>query len=250
MNRYGIILIFVLGWNFGFTQFHSSERDSVLDAEIREKFYYKTKFVFDLSHERTLLTAGVNVKMNVLRIGVQYQKKYKFGLYYAISRTYETYEPIVPEVNNYQTNILGWGGFFEYVMIENYRWYLGTPFAFGQGWVSGLAFDEDNNRIAAHDYSTDRFGMFSLGANGGYNVNYWLGLYGGVGFRFTNGAGQQSTDRLTTPFYSYGVKVKIGHFFTTIFHHKRVLRMKSIYFKGKDSWPAKRFKKKNPEYYK
>lgn len=250
MKRWWTIFVLVLGWNFGFSQFHSSERDSVINAEIEHKFYYKTKFIFDLSHERTLLTPGVNVKMNVLRAGFQYKKNYKFGMFFAVSKMYETYEPVVSGVAKYETNILGWGGFFEYVLIENYRWYLGTPVALGQGWVSSTAFDENQKRVKEHDFSTDKFGMFSLGVNGGYNVNYWLGMYGGIGFRITNGAGPESSERLTTPFYSYGMKVKIGHFFTTVFHHKRVQRMKSIYFKDRDSWPAKRFKKKNPEYYK
>ena len=67
------------------------------------EFYYKTKFQVRLAHERTLLTRGIDVKINTLRMGFQFNRHYKVGLQGFVSRVYET-EPIdIPEVNYYNT---------------------------------------------------------------------------------------------------------------------------------------------------
>lgn len=231
-------------------QFYSSQRDSIQDVEILDAFYYKTKFIIDLTHERTLLNPGINVKMNVLRIGFQFMKNYKVGMYFAISKTYETYASEINDVALYETNLRGNGVFFEYVIIENYRWYLGASSTFGRGWVIGEAIDMNGIRLEQFDFETDKFGVFSIGVNGGYNVNYWLGMQGGVGYRFTHNASSNNKQQLTTPYYSAGLSMKFGHLLTTVFHHKRVQKMKSIYFKDKDSLFAKRFKNRNPAYFK
>jgi hypothetical protein len=188
--------------------------------------------------------------MNVLNLGFQLKKDYNFGMFFGLSKTYNTYLPAEIAVSHYETNIFAYGGYFEYVFLENYRWYFGVPISLGRGKVSGLAMDGNNKRISEYDWESANFGVFSMGVNSGLNLNHWLTFALGLGYRFTASANPETQDLLSTPFYTYGVKIKLGHFVTTTFHHKRVNKMKSIYFKDKDNWFANRFKNKHPEFYK
>ncbi|MGB0806924.1 MAG: hypothetical protein ACPGRC_09555 [Salibacteraceae bacterium] len=233
-----------------FAQSYYTERDSIEDNQIMQEFFYKTKFQVTLSHEKTLLTQGVNMKMNVLKIGIQYKKNYKMGMFFGISKAYRTYEPEASGVSYYETNVGAFGGYFEYVIIEDYRWYLGTPLSFGRGRVLGEAYNSNDNSVPNHDWESENFGMFSFGVNGGYNINYWLTLSGGLGYRFISNASANTDANFNTLYYTYGVKFKLGHLVTNVFHRKRVNKMRSIYFRNKDSWSAKRFKNKHPEFYK
>lgn len=227
-----------------------SERDSIEDAQIMQAFFYKTKFQVTLGHENTLITQGTRIRLNSLKVGLQMKQKYKFGLYFGFSRTYNTYKPENIEVAHYETNITGFGGYFEYVFIENYRWYMGIPFTLGNARVYGEAVDANGHNLPKYDWESERIGVYSLGLNGGYNINYWLTLTAGCGYRLTSNADHDTRQTLNTLFYNYGIKFKLGHFFTSVIHPKRVRKMKSIYFRNKETWPAKRFKSKYPEYFK
>jgi hypothetical protein len=215
-------MFLILGSSPIWAQSVYTERDSIEDAQVMEQFFYKTKFQVSLSHEKTLLAKGVDIKMNILKVGVQYRKNYKMGLYYGFSKSYNTYEPELPSVAHYETRILAFGGYFEYVFIEDYRWYLGAPVSIGRGKAVGIAYDVNNDELPYNNWESDNFGIFSMGANGGFNINHWITLSGGLGYRFTNSANPNSKKNLRTLFYTYGLKVKFGHLLTTVFHHKDV----------------------------
>ena len=115
-NIFGI-LIMLLSVH-GYAQFDSPLTDSLEEERIMKEFYYKTKFQVRLAHERTLLTKGIDVKINALRMGFQFKKHYKVGLQGFVSRVYQT-DPIdVPEVNYYNTAIVGYGAYFELSLIH------------------------------------------------------------------------------------------------------------------------------------
>jgi len=220
--------------------------DSIEEARIMNEFYYKTKFQVRLAHERTLLTKDVDIKINTLRVGFQFKRHYKVGLQGFISRNYQIEAIEEPEVSYYNAAIVGYGAYFEYVFIENYRYYLGAPVTLSTAWVSGLAHDQNDKRIDEYDWTSNKFGVFSLGASGGYSINYWLSIFAGLGYRFSFSKDQSENELLTTPFYSFGVRVQFGHFIKTVFNHQEVNKMKAIYFRDKNTWRAKKFKSKHP----
>jgi hypothetical protein len=240
-----IFTVFQIGL---FAQQSDSNRiqDSINDAKIINDFYYKTKFQVSLSNQRTLLTSGVDIKINALNIGFQFKHHYKVGIYGLLSDQYRLNHLETPGVAYYDGILLGYGAYFEYVLLENYRYYVGFPFTVSNAWVNAIAFDEGGNRLKEYQLSSDKFGMTSLGVSAGYNINYWLTFLTGVGYRaaFSNHAHENNL--LSTPFYTFGIKVKLGSFITTISRHKDVLKMKSIYFRDKDTWRGNKFKKRHP----
>ena len=238
-------ILFQLG---GFAQkSHSSNiQDSINDAKIINEFYYKTKFQVSLSNQRTLLTSGVDIKINALNLGFQFKHHYKVGIFGLLSNSYRLDQLEVPEVAYYEAVILGYGAYFEYVLFENYRYYLGFPFKVSNAWVGAQAFDENDKRLQEHNLKSNNFGMTSLGVSAGYNINFWLTFSTGVGYRVAFSEQDHENALLSTPFYTFGIKVKLGSFITTVSRHKEVLKMKSIYFRDKDTWRGRKFKKRHP----
>jgi hypothetical protein len=240
----GIILI-LLGLNVS-AQFDTSLYDSIEEARIMNEFYYKTKFQVRLAHARTLLTKEIDIKINTFRVGFQFKQHYKVGLQGFVSKTYQTESVDVPEVEYYNTAVVGYGAYFEYVFIENYRFYLGAPFSISQGWVRGEAINNNGKRASEYDWMTNKFGIISVGGTGGYSINYWLSVSAGLGYRFSFSNDRAENKLLTTPFYSFGIRVQFGHFITTVFKHQEVNKMKAIYFRDKDTWRGRKFKAKHP----
>jgi len=243
------LLFIAMGYaSLGWSQNYTSERDSIEDAEILHYFKYRTKLQFRIGHERTLLNTGVNVKLNTFRLGLQFKYRYKFGVIAFVSKRYNTVSQ-VPEVNYYKSAIVGFGIYGEYVFIDTYRFYLGAPVSFSSARVKSLAQDNSDNPLQQFDKFSDRFNVFSMGVTGGYNINYWLTLSAGLGYRYTYSTQQGERNRFNTPFYSLGLKWRFGQFVETIFQHKKVVRMKQAYFRNKDTWRANTFRKRHRELY-
>jgi hypothetical protein len=242
-----IIFILIIGSFEMYSQEYYPTQDSIEDAEVLDRFYAKTKFQLRLSHDRTLLTTGVNVKINTLKIGFQFKKHYKVGGTLFLSKTYTTQSELLPVGSSYSSNIVGYGAYFEYVILENYRYVVSVPFMVSRAWVGHLAYDENGNRTPSYDRLSSKFGLVSLGVTGGYSVNYWLVLSAGLGYRLSFSGNAEENKLLSTPFYSLGVKFKASQLFTSVFHRPDVLLLKREYFRGKNTWRAKKFKKNHSE---
>jgi hypothetical protein len=141
------------------------------------------------------------------------------------------------EVAYYQLSFEGLGGYFEYILLKNYRYEVSFPLQLISVMAKGEAFDINNRPLVGHDTLSHRFGMMSLGATGSYNFNYWVAISLGFGYRFSLKNYGEQTDPLNTPFYSFGFKIQLGKLYQTVFHHEKVLHLKSIYFR--ESKPEK-----------
>lgn len=243
------IFLLVFGSFSVFSQGYAPEKDAIEDSIILREFYYRTKFQLRLSHERTLLTSGVNIKLNNLKIGFQFKKHYKAGAILFTSKRYRTYDESLPTNFYYETTILGYGAYFEYVIIDNYRYYIGVPLNVSRAYVSRNAHDLNGDRMKHLDYTSDGFGLVSLGATGGLNLNYWFTVSAGLGYRLSYSGSKEENAVLNTPFYSFGLKLRFGNLMTSVFHNKDVKRMKQAYFRNKTSWRANVFRKRHKELY-
>ena len=247
--RYILIFILTLGFANAYSQAYEPESIAMEDSLILREFYYRRKFQIRLSHERTLLTSGVNIKLNNLIFGFQIKKNYKFGGILFISKSYRTNKDWLPSGAYYKSSILGYGAYFEYVIIDDYRYYVGFPLNITKAWGSSIAYNANNKRIREYDTTSKGFGMIALGVSGGLNLNYWLTLSVGLGYRVSYSGSKEENDLLTTPYYSLGVKLRFGNLMTSMFDHKEVQRMKQAYFRNKTSWRANVFRKRHRELY-
>ena len=244
-------LILVLGFisEISLGQVSNVEVDSLTDEQIEYDFYHKTKFELELSQTNTWLKKGINVKVRSLNIGLQFNRNYKFGVSGILSKRYQTTYEDYPEIGYFETSLLGFGTYFEYLLIKNYRLEVGFPLAVGKVWATNEAYSTEKTRIPASDFTSNGFGLFSIGANGEYSINYWLAFGLGLGYRFSIGANSNTSQNLSTPYYSFGIKLQLGKFVKTIFHHEQVLQMKSIYFRDRRPAKSEKMRKRSENIY-
>jgi len=209
------------------------ENDTLTDDFIEHLFFHKTKIEFRISTDKTFITKGVNARFTNLRLGVRFKKHYKFGLVMTTMRPLSFAAPENTKVNTYNLKFNGYGGYFEYVILKNYRFEVSAPFSILSMQAEADAFDYSNARFPEQDTSSNRFPVLSLGVYGGYSINYWLAIGLGFGYRQAFSTNDQNNSVISTPFYSLGLKIQLGNFYKSVFHKDQVLYMKSVYFRDR-----------------
>ena len=209
------------------------ETDTLTDAYIENLFFQKTKLEFRISTDKTLITKGVNARFTNLRLGIRFKKHYKFGLVMTTMQPLFYEAPENSFVKNYNLKLTGYGGYFEYVILKNYRFEVSVPFSILSMQAEADAFDYSGIRFPEQDTSSHRFPVLSLGIYGGYSINYWMAIGLGLGYRQAFSTNDQNNSVISTPFYSLGLKIQIGSFYKSMAHREQVLYMKSVYFRDK-----------------
>ena len=216
-----------------YSQDLSWKNDTLTDDFIEHLFFQKTKIEFRISRNNTFMTKGVHAKFTHFKLGVRFKKNYKFGLILANMKPISLEAPEVPGVNYYKLKFNGYGGYFEYLILKNYRYVVSAPFSILSMQAEAKAFNSSNMAIPKHDTSSSRFPVLSLGIYGAYSINYWLAIGLGFGYRQAFNTGITNNSVISTPFYSLGLKVQLGNFYKSLFHRDQVLYMKSVYFRDR-----------------
>lgn len=233
MKKIVVILFCCLSWFEGFSQMDSLVIDTLTDEYIQWEFFEKPRIELKITHQRTLITEGVNVKFNGINLGYQFKGKYKAGLALFYSETYETTNTDYPDVNYFITQVVGYGAYFEYIAFHNYRYQIGFPISAGTIWEEYTAHVDYKTKIPEYDYRSDSYGLYSLGVNASYSVNYWLLFSVGGGYRHAIGGDPEINNILSNAYYSFGVKFQLGKFIKSVRTPEEVLHMRSLYFKGR-----------------
>lgn len=232
MKNWIFILCFVGAFFSAQAQDVSLPADTMTDAEIEHMFFYKTRYQVRIGSERSIFSEN-NIKLNYYKFGVQFKKHYKTGLVLFGSRETPLSGVETPEVAQFNLKVTGIGAYFEYVFIENYRFSVSSPLTLGYTRIKAKAYDDELNRISSFDKKSGYYGFMSIGATATMSINYWLVLSTGFGYRQVFAASSTNSGYLSSPYYSVGFKIRVGNLWRTMFHHKEVLRMKSVYFRDK-----------------
>lgn len=232
-----IILLFVVHFMNAQKNYHI---DSLTDEQVEYEFFYKTKFQLEFASANALLTQGTSINVRGIHIGIQYKHHYKMGVTNLFSQ-YSIANPNDTTSTRYGYRLGGFGVYFEYVAIENYRWYLSAPFTIANAWVEQTPFDNDNLPISSQRVRGADFAYTSIGVSGGYSVFYWLAIAGGVGYRKSFIDNREINNLLSTPYYNIGVKFRFGRFMKTIMQPDHVLKMKSVYFRDRNRAKSDKF---------
>ncbi len=179
-----------------------------------------------------------NIVFNSLRGGFEIKKKYRTGLLIATIADSLLLQDQLPEGATYNSvGLTAIGGFFEFMVINNYRWEMSVPIQLGYGFVSYTYLD--NNKQELFKEEVPYYFFTELGFNFQYNFNNWVGFGVGFGVRTTS-AGHESVARYTRgPYYNLGLRFSVGGLYISIFHKKEVLAKKKAYFKLREKTKAK-----------
>lgn len=215
--------------------------DSLTDEQVEYEFFYKTKIQLEFASSNALLTQGTSVNVTGIQLGVQYKHHYKFGITFLNSERYLLDNTEDVGIKYESSQLFGLGAYFEYVILENYRWYLSTPFTIANAWIIHTPYDYEDNPIVVRRYDTPDFPFASIGASGGYSILYWLAIGGGIGYRKSFVDDAEVNKVLSTPYYNIGVKFRFGRFMKTLMQPDHVLKMKSVYFRGRNRAKSDKF---------
>ena len=180
-----------------------------------------------------------SVVFNSLRGGFEINKKFRTGLLVASMGDSLILKDNLPEGAEY--NVVGLaaiGGFFEFMVINNYRWEMSVPVQLGYGFASYTYLDGSKEELFEEDVP---YYFFSeLGFNFQYNFNNWAGFGVGLGVRTTS-AGHESVSKYTRgPFYNLGLRFSVGGLYSSVFHKQEVQAKKKAYFELREKVKAKK----------
>lgn len=207
--------------------------DTLTDAEVEHEFYGKTKFEFKLSRDRSVMSEGYQVKGSTWKIGVRFKKHYKVGMALFFSDNHMIEAVKDANVQYYKLSFSGIGMYTEYVIFKNYRFEYAIPVSLLSVKAKAKAFNVNDDHMKYADTISNSFGVLSCGFSATYNLNYWFGVGGGIGYRFSFSDNPDNNEILGSPFYSFGVKIQLGKLHKTMFHHEYVLKLKSIHFRDR-----------------
>lgn len=192
----------------------------------------KNTLILKLSRTNSLIQ-GERFQFNSIRIGVEHNKKYRFGLLLSSLADSFVVTQDLPDFASYNSiSFFGFGGFWDFMVINNYRWEMSVPLEFGYGGFEYSYLDENHIEIPETDEMS--YMMFlEIGTQLQYNFNNWLGFAIGGGVR-TVAAGDRTIIEYTRgPFYTIGTRFLPGKFYQSVFHRKRVQETKKKYFEAR-----------------
>jgi hypothetical protein len=102
----------------------------------------------------------------------------------------------------------------EYTFYEKDDWQISSPLCLGYGRSYFEYFDKNNNRRSIYNHGVL---VSDIGINAQYKVLKWVGLGGGVGYRFMLVSNPEITTDFSSMVYSIRIKVFLGEIMKTIF---------------------------------
>ncbi len=167
-----------------------------------------------------------------LKGGLEYNHNYRFGLMLLGQEEAVLLNDNDQDYDYELSEVAYLAGYGEYMLVNNYRWELGIPLSFGRG--GGRLVTLDGEREPVGEPEEKRFNALQVGVYGQYNINYWLGFGLGAGQRAAFSQDVEVRDYLTSPYYTFGLKVNLGRLMKSVFAHKKVKAEKKLYFETRN----------------
>ena len=236
MARINLTLVFILIALSGSAQYEQMAGVFVPPQEEPEVHLH-----FRISRAQSLVEEE-NVRFNSIRLGISYNKKYRMGL--LISGLVDSViirEDVPPDATFNEINFLALGGFFDFMIINNYRWELSVPIQLGYGFTRYKYLDEQKELIREED--GPYYFLSEVGIGLQYNINNWLGLDGGIGVRAVSAGDETLAEYTRGPYYNFGLRFNIGDFYQSLFKKEEVKAMKKRYFEAREKHRKSKKKK-------
>jgi hypothetical protein len=150
------------------------------------------------------------VKINGLRLGVQYNGVHRFGFgFYALKKKILLKDIFIDEIDaqtptNLRINLQFTTIFYERVLFKIPKWEVALPVYLGNGNIST---EYINNLGNYKTQSKTKFTVLGIGVNTKYYIFTWLAPRLTFGHRFVYNKNQDIIKALNKPFYSVGVSI-------------------------------------------
>lgn len=180
---------------------------------------FKLLFSFD---SRNSFILNQQAKMLGFRVGVEMFDKYRTGFgFYGL----RDHIDLPQEIRRYDTlnqalRFTYSTLFFEYVIYEDFKWEASASFPFGRG--KGMVDTLSSRYNIPGERVSGDVNVIAPSAGGHYKLFYWLGVGGGLGYRFVVAPERNIRRSLSSPFYVIKVKLFLGGIYKSIFKSEEV----------------------------
>jgi len=157
--------------------------------------------------------AGTPVKINGLRVGVEYLGTHRFGFgFYGLQKDEVFVDVPVDFPSATDTSLVKFkvnytSLFYERVLFKTAKWEMAIPIYLGAGGLEG--FVEDSVGVF-YRFTATSFSLISSGVVMKYYLFKWLALRTGVGVRLLFNTEKSVKQAFNRPYYSFGVNILLG----------------------------------------
>lgn len=188
-----------------------------LGDTIHTSFHTKPKFFLGFDTRRSFIS-NRDVKIFGLRAGLEWNHRVRLGigLYGLLSPYLRSYERLNDSTGLLDTIAapLRFGylsGFAEYVVVNKKRWELSVPLHLGLG----------SSRFEGFEAETEGgFLLTELSLQAQYKILKWIGLGGGVGYRWLIIPNNKVQEDFNSPIYIFKIKIFMGEIVKAVFKKK------------------------------
>jgi len=210
MKRLSLCLIFV---------FYAVAMRAQILGEIGESFRTKPKIFFNFTQYNSFINRQ-SANISGIKAGLEFNKKVRLGLGYGWLNS-DIVDKIAIDKNDLSYTTNGQLKFnfistsFEYEFYTNDSWHLSVPLVFG----SGGAHYEYIDRLTRERTSTKDFPivLFEPTVNAQYNIIDWVGVSGGLGYRFALNASKDYKKNFNSPIYVISLKILFDEIYRDVF---------------------------------
>ncbi|MEX2597859.1 MAG: hypothetical protein WEC59_13120 [Salibacteraceae bacterium] len=210
-----------------------SAQDSIDTISIPQKpkvsLLSNAVFQFDNRSERYYNMRG---RMNGLKLGVEFYKRFRVGLGIYANNDFYRIEPAQGSDSLFRTARFSYvTAFTEMVVFRNYYWDVSLIGSYGSGNIAANTFD--NLSAIPSFVRLDTFAdvhVFDLGFTAYFKMFPWLGIGAGAGSRSLRNLNDQNLfDAFNNPYFEFKLKVYLGYAYRSIFKPESILEEKMYY---------------------
>lgn len=192
----------------------------------------KIKPVFQLDANRSYLLDQW-IKVNGLRLGINYHDLCKFGLAF-YSSDYVRLDDLVVKKDTFLSKIQFQSAsiFADYILFSNYKWEANVSPMLGS--AGAIIEYKRTDNLLDSTYEAKRLPVFVLSGAIEHKIWPFIGVGAGLGYRFlfknkNNLANEQFSKAFSSPFYSLKIKLHLEEVYKFVFKKEQYLKEREKY---------------------
>ncbi|HIP36304.1 MAG TPA: hypothetical protein EYG85_05580 [Crocinitomix sp.] len=220
---YKLIFFLILAFGINYNSFSitvgsdDSLRIAIFPKSVGNK---KWKILVGLDARRSFFQTQ-KVKINGIRLGVQYKGVHRFGFgFYSLSKKIEFKNFVVDKADAQNpTSVLvdvNYNSlFYERVFLKTKKWEISFPLHLGKGLFKRQYL---NNLGNYKQWDKKSFSVFNVGFQVKYYIFTWFAPRISFGYRHTYKTLPEIQEAFNKPYYAFGLSISLGELFRSIFN--------------------------------
>lgn len=180
--------------------------------------FKKWKFDFVFDARQTIISSTV-ARLGGIRIGMEYRRVHRFGIgFYGLGDgiIVNSLQEISPLITRANLNLSYTSLFYERVLYFHPKWEVSATAHIGTGRITGSYTTETGQTRTLPDLNVK---PFEISTTCYYNLNWWISVGGGVGYRYMRKTPPEVRPIYNAPVAILRVRIKFGKLTKSIWNH-------------------------------